>query len=384
MLICVFFHPSSFILAADWPQLQCNPQRTGYTPEGVAPPLAVAWSHAFAPDELVSDHVQAVTLQGSVFVGTKMGNLYAFDEGTGATNWVFRTGSMIWHAAGAGDGRVFFGAMNGGVYAVDAKTGEQAWHFETASGFSTAPLLAQGKVYMANRRGTMYCLDQRTGEKDWEFNGGAPVFQTAAYDNGKVFYGDEDMYMYCLDAATGKMLWRSEQLYGQSLGIYHPVVYKGFVITRTLPVYCDRLETPPFAWDSPIREDKQRGTTKLCATEQRYREFVEDTGSPPPEFFEKQALFVNYHRQHPQGRDIYILRADTGEETFIPPLFRIFSLCGPVAPPAVDRDGFLIVPLLMGNYRWGRYDIEKNLIVEARVPPICGNEDESINPSCGG
>src|SRR4051812_46799217 len=49
----------------DWPQLQGNPQRSGYTPDTVKPPFAVAWRHVFAP-ERVSPFVQAVVSQGRV------------------------------------------------------------------------------------------------------------------------------------------------------------------------------------------------------------------------------------------------------------------------------------------------------------------------------
>ena len=38
--------------ASEWPQLQHDPQRSGYTPETVKPPFKVAWYRDFQPERV--------------------------------------------------------------------------------------------------------------------------------------------------------------------------------------------------------------------------------------------------------------------------------------------------------------------------------------------
>jgi outer membrane protein assembly factor BamB len=78
--------------ASDWPQLQGNPQRTGYTPDTVKPPFKVAWKHSFIPQR-VSRFTQAVTYSGKVFVGTESGNLYGLGATDGNEAWKFACGA---------------------------------------------------------------------------------------------------------------------------------------------------------------------------------------------------------------------------------------------------------------------------------------------------
>src|SRR5512137_993008 len=98
----LLFAGASACWATDWPQLQGNPQRTGYTPDSVAPPFRVAWSRDFQP-ERGSRHVQAVIYAGKVFVGSEYGNLYALGATDGKEAWRFTCGSPIMHTVACAD-----------------------------------------------------------------------------------------------------------------------------------------------------------------------------------------------------------------------------------------------------------------------------------------
>jgi hypothetical protein len=94
----------------DWPQLQRDPQRTGYTPIEVRPPYAYLWKWYEVP---FSGRTQPVVAAGSLFIGGADGVMYARDARTGAPVWTFPTAGPIRHSAAVYDGWVFFGSYDG-------------------------------------------------------------------------------------------------------------------------------------------------------------------------------------------------------------------------------------------------------------------------------
>ena len=235
--------------AHDWPQLQGNPQRTGYTPDTVKPPFKVAWKHDFSP-ERVHCFAQAVTYQRPDIRGDGMRQTVCAGAADGKDRWKFACGSPILHTAACADGKVVVGALDG-VYAIHADDGKLVWKFtgHPRYGFSAAPLIAEGTVFIGQRNGTFFALNLSDGKPKWEFRPGAPIFNSAAYDAGRVFFCDEKLFMHCLDAKTGREVWTSEQLYGQSAKGYCPVIVNGLVIFR--PMAAHRTEDRPW----PIEEE---------------------------------------------------------------------------------------------------------------------------------
>jgi len=362
--------------AADWPQLQCNPQRTGYTADTVKPPLKFAWARNFHP-ERVSRDVQPVVYAGKVYVGTKSGNLYGLDAGTGQQAWVYKAGGPILHTAACADGKVAFGCLDGRVYAVNADTGELAWRFDGAEGygFSTAPLIAEGTVFIGQRQGIFYALRLADGHQVWAWDSQAPLFNSAAYDQGKVFFANEAIRVFCLNARTGRVMWQSEQLYGQSTKQYCPIIYQGLVLIRPMMAHPPGMwEMPPF-WPTWDRDE----FAALC---RRHADVL--AGKMPDELLAAQDKVVEFFRQRPYDQDLFVLNESTGKQAFIPPHFRIQSLTGPVCPPVADGRGTVIIPWAFINHGWARLDLKKQRIVEMIVPPRPTNADETLNVSVGG
>ena len=61
----------------------------------------------------------AVGGDGTIYVASRDGNLYALDGGTGAKNWAFTTQFPIDSSPAIGaDGTVYIGANDGNVYAI--------------------------------------------------------------------------------------------------------------------------------------------------------------------------------------------------------------------------------------------------------------------------
>ncbi|MGB2824596.1 MAG: PQQ-binding-like beta-propeller repeat protein, partial [Phycisphaerae bacterium] len=148
---------SGRLVAADWPQLQCDPAHTGYTADQPNPPYRLLWCRDLK--EPMATASQPVIAAGRMYVGTNYGNLYALDRGTGETSWTYRTGRPILGSAAFDGGTVYVNSMDHRCHAVDARTGERRWAFETGEGIWAAPVIADGKVFVAGRDGSVYALD---------------------------------------------------------------------------------------------------------------------------------------------------------------------------------------------------------------------------------
>ena len=220
---------------SDWPQLQHDPQRTGYTPDEVQPPYTFLWKWNEVP---LASRTQPVVAGGRLFIGGLDGVMYARDAQTGAPLWTFATGGAIRHSAAVYEGRVLFGSYDGRFYALDAVQGDCQWQFQTGGGIATAPAVANDTVYIGSTDGVFYALDTNDGHLRWSYDVGAPVLTSAALsvDGQVVYLGAEDIAAYALDASDGTLRWRT-RLQGQSLADRWPVVVGDAVIYRSQPLY---------------------------------------------------------------------------------------------------------------------------------------------------
>jgi hypothetical protein len=356
-------------LAADWPQLQNGPARLGYSAEKIDGPLTRAWAVGMAPERL-HPQAQPIVAGGKVLIGTEMGNFHAFDARTGKKAWTYKVGGAVLHTAGAEGGTVFFACLDGCVYALALDDGALRWRFDSKmrTGFSTAVLLADGNVYAANRGGTCFALRQADGTVLWRRDVGAAVLMSPALAaGGRVVFGAMDMRVYALDAKTGEVAWRSDVLPGAAFKDYWPVAYKDCVIVRPQKA-AGGATGPAIEWLSgPL---------------------------PQAELDKQQALLDRLAKDPAQG-DLFVLDARTGRLAPPVPHWTSCTMNGAVAPPCVDGDGLLIVPVTLHDWRggWGRLDLDKRRVVEvlaeAGTDPRgqkrgMGNSDENLLPTAAG
>lgn len=376
--------------AADWPQIAHDARRTGYQPEKTPPPARIVWQVNLEAERIYPQQ-QVIIAGGRAFVGTLAGKLHALDARTGEELWAFTTagaaggnGAII-HSVGVEGGRVFVAGMDGNAYAVEAASGKPVWQFESGlrTGFSGAVLLAEGKVFLGHRHGTFYAISQQSGRKVWERPIGVPILGTAAYNEGRVYFGAEDIRMRALDAGTGKVLWTSEQLNGFSMKDFWPVVHRGEVLIR--PWYGPKFKGAacdpnvwPFQWAGEksneflAKHGKELGRGKLPAEVERGQDAAIATLTNVPEI-----------------KDLFVLDEKTGEEAMVVPHWACPCMNGAVAPPCVDRDGYLVIGIVLGHSYYGRLDIEKGRLVD--IPWNAsgerwggGNGDENIQISAAG
>jgi outer membrane protein assembly factor BamB len=94
----------------------------------------------------------------TVYAGTNIGQVGAFDAGTGAELWKTDLGARITSAPTVAGEIVLIGTQGGAVVALDARTGKSLWTFQTQGRITASPVVAGGVMYVASHDGTLYAV----------------------------------------------------------------------------------------------------------------------------------------------------------------------------------------------------------------------------------
>ena len=65
------------------------------------------------------------------------------------------------------DGTVYVGSDDGNLYALDAKTGTRQWSFSTGGLVRSSPVVVDGTAYFTSADDNLYAVDAETGQKEW-------------------------------------------------------------------------------------------------------------------------------------------------------------------------------------------------------------------------
>jgi outer membrane protein assembly factor BamB len=149
----------------------------------------------------------------------------------GKLKWTFTTGGPVHSSPAVSDGTVYFGSRDGNIYAVDISTGEKRWTFKTGSWVDSSPVIAGGVLYCGSNDGNLYALDAKTGEKRWAFQTPYAVRSSPAVADGVVYTGADDYHVYAVDAATGNELWRGDTDY---MVISAPAISEGILTVGSI------------------------------------------------------------------------------------------------------------------------------------------------------
>jgi probable HAF family extracellular repeat protein len=150
----------------------------------------------------------AAVANGVVYLGTD--NLRAFDAGTGMPLWQSAIPSSSWSADAPPvvlNGTVFIGTDSGLLYAVDATNGNVLWSAATNRTITGAPAVTAHEVYVGSIDGSLYAFDEATGAPIWKTNLGSWIWSSPAFANGVVYVGSSGAEIAAVDAATGTLLW---------------------------------------------------------------------------------------------------------------------------------------------------------------------------------
>ncbi|WP_348797612.1 PQQ-binding-like beta-propeller repeat protein [Flavobacterium adhaerens] len=176
--------------------------------------------------------------EGTVYIGSEDGNLYAINEKTGKTNWKFKTGGAVHSSPAIFENTVYVGSFDGYYYAIDTKTGQLKWKFKTGgeqwSGekgflglkpadqymddlwdfFLSSPVINPDKqnptVFFGSSDGNVYALNANTGELKWKFGVKGSFHCSPVLDKNTLYIGSWDANLYAIDITTGKERWKFE------------------------------------------------------------------------------------------------------------------------------------------------------------------------------
>lgn len=173
-----------------WPKSLHDHNNTQHNPETIGPRDEVGARWRFETGgEIRSSPVVA---NGSVYVGSQDGQLYALDMVTGDKEWALETGGAVVSSPSVVDEAVYIGSTDGSVYAVDTDRGEQLWRSDTGATVRSSPTVEHplwrdsGVLAIGNDAGTAFILNAKTGEQEWRNSAPGSIVATPllTYERG--------------------------------------------------------------------------------------------------------------------------------------------------------------------------------------------------------
>ncbi len=202
-----------------WTMFRNNALRTGVTAASGPMTGSLMWS---LPTTTLTSSSPAI-VDGTVFIASYDGNVYAIDEYAGVQKWLFSTGQFILASPAVSNGLVYittacptsggqpFSCTGGSVYALDEATGSVVWQKLEPVPISSSPLVADGRVFygiIALGNGRVLARFAMSGNLNWTAYLSDAVEVPPSVDNGRVFVGQIDGAIVALNETNGAQLWR--------------------------------------------------------------------------------------------------------------------------------------------------------------------------------
>jgi outer membrane protein assembly factor BamB len=299
--------------AAEWKMYQRDSAHTGYAAgsridTSNASTLAEGWR--FPTGGWITG--TPVIANGTVYVGSWDGRMYALRESDGSAVWSFDAGTYrdgrcnpatfgIDSTAAISGGKLYFGTGDAKVYSLDAATGNLIWQKQLgnpddAYHLYASPVVFDNKIYVGLAshcvnpcvRGEVVCLDASDGSILWRFftapegSLGGGVWSSCAIDPNRrtVYVGTgnycagEDSYsssVLALDADSGSLIWSFKKVppadtrnfdFGASPVLFDIAGIPTLVIgSKDGHCYALHRQTGDLLWDTVITDGSSVGGT---------------------------------------------------------------------------------------------------------------------------
>jgi len=241
------------IAGADaWPQFRGTPTLSGLSAATLPAQLSVAWQWE-AGDAIESS---AAIVAGTVYVGTRAGELVALELASGKPVWRYKvTGDGVGESSPCvAGGAVFVGDLAGQIHAVDAQSGKALWTHKTAQ--EVKEIL--DAVPSALRSRTGYGLDTcHLFCSGYDIKKSKQSF-TAVLDEFEEVVGEPPSFFHLNDSATELGSNRDR----------HVLIGEGFIGKE------------PFGW--LMQDRRSAGVPLILETPQQNYEIADDDDSPDP------------------------------------------------------------------------------------------------------
>lgn len=153
----------------------------------------------------------AAVADGTVYIGSKSGQIFALDAATGEDEWSQSIGTSIKTSPVVADSTVYV-CRHDNIFAFDAEAGEEIWANQPGGIMPYAPSISDGRVYCVgwDSPDLVRALDATTGDENWEFQIDEGARGSPAVGEDTVYVGDTGGYLYALDATEGTERWKQD------------------------------------------------------------------------------------------------------------------------------------------------------------------------------
>lgn len=131
---------------------------------------------------------------------------------------LFETGADIWAAPLLYEGTLYLASLDGNLYAIDPSSGSLRWRFSAGSGLVFTPVLAGDVLLVGGFGSRLYAVDRASGRERWSFPAANWVWARPLVDGGRAYFGDFDGNFYAVSVANGSLLWRQRLTGGAVIG----------------------------------------------------------------------------------------------------------------------------------------------------------------------
>lgn len=193
------------------------------------------WVYPREEDDAIGPVVGSpVVADGTVYVSSSDGRVYALDAQFGDERWVSdRLGEKLWAEPVVKDSTVYVTTFDGRIYSLSADTGEpSSWVFEAESAFISSPVLHDDIMFLGSAGRRLYAV--RLGQQDalWTLEGGDWFWAEPLVYDGKLYASCLDGKLYALEAETGRPLWSKPFDAGERIAT-SPVLVDGSLVLAT-------------------------------------------------------------------------------------------------------------------------------------------------------
>ena len=209
------------------PMFMINPQHTGLSPY-IGPPAlpTTLWSTDFVSGNLFVSPSISIASNGTLYLGSDDGYIYAFSPAIPANNHVIwkkqlidivkypRTSQLYTTPVIAFDGTIYIGSNEGYLYALNPDDGSIKWSYYADNPLQSSPTIDNTtKTIYFGAGYSVYAIADAgyKGYLKWltPFDTSGNVYSSPALGhNGNLYFGSDDGYVYAVDSFRGLFVWK--------------------------------------------------------------------------------------------------------------------------------------------------------------------------------
>ncbi|AMW33265.1 PQQ-binding-like beta-propeller repeat protein [Fervidobacterium islandicum] len=213
--------------------------------------------------------------EGYIYVGAEDKKVYKIDPSNGQKIWEYTSGGNVSYGLALDNSQVYFGASDGNLYAVKRDDGQLVWtrYLGNAGYFSHPSIGDDGTVYIV--AGKLYAFTP-DGTLKWQFNGDGYLQYGPTIDSDGKIYVASAYYLYAV-SRDGRMIWEHHySYYSSNYNSSEPVIgLNGLMyISRRDYLLCLNTSDGSKKWDFYL---SYYGYSKTPLVDEKNRVYVLDS-----------------------------------------------------------------------------------------------------------